>query len=332
MTRAGGALILAAMLAALCVVSLAVGSGVGPHDVPYSTVVDGLLHRDRVDPDLLTLLDGRLTRTALGLLAGLALGAAGALTQGHTRNPLADPGLLGINAGAACAVVIGVFVFGSTGTLANAVAALLGAGLAAIAVFALANLSGGTPLTLLLAGTGLTAFLMAVTSAIVLSDGATLDVWRTWNVGALAGRGTDVLTTALPFLVAGLVLALAGGWFLNLLSLGDDMATALGGRVWLIRLSGMATITLLAGAATAACGPIVFLGLVAPHLARAVTGPDYRWVVPFSALIGAALLIGCDVLGRVVARPGEVPAGVMLALVGGPALILMVRRRRLPAV
>lgn len=332
MTRAGGALILAAMLAALCVVSLAVGSGVGPHDVPYSTVVDGLLHRDRVDPDLLTLLDGRLTRTALGLLAGLALGAAGALTQGHTRNPLADPGLLGINAGAACAVVIGVFVFGSTGTLANAVAALLGAGLAAIGVFALANLSGGTPLTLLLAGTGLTAFLMAVTSAIVLSDGATLDVWRTWNVGALAGRGTDVLTTALPFLVAGLVLALAGGWFLNLLSLGDDMATALGGRVWLIRLSGMATITLLAGAATAACGPIVFLGLVAPHLARAVTGPDYRWVVPFSALLGAALLIGCDVLGRVVARPGEVPAGVMLALVGGPALILMVRRRRLPAV
>ncbi|MFC0314707.1 FecCD family ABC transporter permease [Gordonia phosphorivorans] len=332
MTRAGGALLLAAMLAALCVVSLAVGSGVGPHDVPYSTVVDGLLHRDRVDPDLLTLLDGRLTRTALGLLAGLALGSAGALTQGHTRNPLADPGLLGINAGAACAVVIGVFVFGSTGTLANAVAALLGAGLAAIGVFALANLSGGTPLTLLLAGTGLTAFLMAVTSAIVLSDGATLDVWRTWNVGALAGRGTDVLTTALPFLVAGLVLALAGGWFLNLLSLGDDMATALGGRVWLIRLSGMATITLLAGAATAACGPIVFLGLVAPHLARAVTGPDYRWVVPFSALIGAALLIGCDVLGRVVARPGEVPAGVMLALVGGPALILMVRRRRLPAV
>lgn len=332
MTRVSGALLLGVLLTGLCVVSVAVGSGVGPHDLGYGTVVDGFFHRDRVDGEIAKLIDGRLTRTALGLLAGAALGAAGALTQGHTRNPLADPGLLGINAGAACAVVIGVFVFGTTGTVSTAAAALIGAGLASVAVFALANVSGATPLTLVLAGAGLTAFLMAVTSAIVLSDGATLDAWRTWNVGALGGRGADVLATVAPLVLVGLVAALAGGWFLNLLSLGDDMATALGGRVRLIRLSGVATITLLAGAATAACGPIAFLGLVVPHLARAITGPDYRWVVPFSSLLGAALLVGCDVLGRVVARPGEVPAGVMLALVGGPALILMVRRRRLPAV
>ncbi|MCK0439431.1 iron ABC transporter permease [Gordonia alkaliphila] len=332
MTRVSGALLLGVLLTGLCVVSVAVGSGLGPHDLGYGTVVDGLFHRDRVDGEIAKLIDGRLTRTALGLLAGAALGAAGALTQGHTRNPLADPGLLGINAGAACAVVIGVFVFGTTGTVSTAAAALIGAGLASVAVFALANVSGATPLTLVLAGAGLSAFLMAVTSATVLSDGATLDAWRTWNVGALGGRGADVLATVAPLVLVGLVAALAGGWFLNLLSLGDDMATALGGRVWLIRLSGIATITLLAGAATAACGPIAFLGLVVPHLARAITGPDYRWVVPFSALLGAALLVGCDVLGRVVARPGEVPAGVMLALVGGPALILMVRRRRLPAV
>ncbi|GAA3954897.1 iron ABC transporter permease [Gordonia caeni] len=327
-----GALALGVVLVALCVASIAVGSGLGPHDLSYSTVIDALLNRDTVDGELVKLVDNRVTRTVLGLIVGLALGAAGALTQGHTRNPLADPGLLGINAGAACAVVIGVFVFGSAGPLMNTVSALIGAGLASLAVFALANLSGGTPLTLVLAGTGLSAFLMAITSAIVLSDGASLDVWRTWNVGALAGRGTEVLWTALPFIVAGLILALAGGWFLNLLSLGDDMATALGGRIWLIRLTGIGTITLLAGAATAACGPIVFLGLVVPHLARPITGPDYRWVVPYSALIGAVLLVACDVLGRVLARPGEVPAGVMLAVVGGPALMLMVRRRRLPNV
>lgn len=332
MRRTVGAFALVTTLIALSLASVAIGSGVGVHDLSYATVLDALIHPDRVDGELVKLVDNRLTRTVLGLLAGLALGAAGALTQGHTRNPLADPGLLGINAGAACAVVTGVFLLGSSSPLTATLAGLLGAGLASIAVFALANFSGGTPLTLVLAGTGLSAFLMAITSAIVISDGASLDVWRAWNIGALAGRGPDVVATAAPFIIVGLVLALAGGWFLNLLSLGDDMATALGGRVWLIRLTGIATITLLAGAATAACGPIIFLGLVVPHLARAVTGPDYRWVVPYSALFGAALLLACDVLGRVVARPGEISAGVMLALVGGPALMLMVRRRKLPAV
>ncbi|GAC59002.1 putative ABC transporter permease protein [Gordonia hirsuta DSM 44140 = NBRC 16056] len=332
MKKAFGALALGVLLAALCLASLAVGSGLGVHDLSYTTVFEALTDRAAVDPELVKLVDNRLVRTGLGLSAGLALGAAGALTQGHTRNPLADPGLLGINAGAAFAVVTVVFIVGATSPLIGAVAALGGAAVAALAVFALANLSGGTPITLVLAGTGLSAFGMAITSAIVLSDGAALNVWRTWNVGALAGRGPEVLWATLPFIAVGLVLALAGGWFLNLLSLGDEMATALGGRLLLIRLTGIATIALLAGAATAACGPIVFLGLVVPHLARAVVGPDYRWIVPYSALIGAVLLLACDVLGRVLARPGEIPVGVMLALVGGPALMLMVRRRRLPAV
>lgn len=332
MRRSIGAVALGALLAALCLASVASGSGLGPHDLDLPAVVSALTDRSSVDGELVKLVDNRLTRTLLGVFAGLALGAAGALTQGHTRNPLADPGLLGINAGAACAVVTGVFLFGSTSPLINAVAALIGAGIAALIVFAIANLSGGTPLTLVLAGTGLSAFLMAVTSAIVLSDGASLNVWRTWNVGALAGRGDEILWTTAPFIIVGLVLALAGGWFLNLLSLGDDMATALGGRVLAIRLTGVATIALLAGAATAACGPIVFLGLMVPHLARLLVGPDYRWIVPYSALLGALLLLACDILGRVVARPGEIPAGVMLALVGGPVLMLMVRRRKLPSV
>lgn len=332
MRKSLGATLLVAALVGACIASVALGSGVGPHDIGPGTVFHALFTPSSVSDDISTLVDNRLTRTLLALFAGLALGAAGALTQGHTRNPLADPGLLGVNAGAACAVVTGVFAFGLTSPLASTALALLGAALAAAAVFVLANITGSSPLTLVLAGTGLSAFLTAVTSAIVLNDGASLNVWRTWNVGSVAGRDAEVLWTAAPFIVMGLVLALTGGWFLNLLSLGDDMAAALGGRVLLIRLTGILTIALLAGASTAACGPIVFLGLVVPHLARPITGPDYRWIVPYSALIGAVLLIVCDVLGRLVARPGEVQVGVMLALIGAPALILMVRRRRLPTV
>ncbi|MFT4087509.1 MAG: iron ABC transporter permease [Gordonia sp. (in: high G+C Gram-positive bacteria)] len=332
MQKTLGAVALLAALVAVCLASVAFGSGIGPHDVGPMTALDAVFRSSTVSDDIATLVDNRVARTLLGLFVGLALGAAGALTQGHTRNPLADPGLLGINAGAACAVVTGVFAFGVSSPLASTGLALIGAGLAAAAVFVLADVTGGSPLTLVLAGTGLSAFLTAVTSAIVLSDGASLDVWRAWNVGSLSGRESSVLWTAAPFIIVGLLLALSGGWFLNLLSLGDDMAAALGGRVLLIRVTGILTIMLLAGASTAACGPIVFLGLVVPHLARAVTGPDYRWIVPYSALIGALMLLACDVVGRVIARPGEVQVGVTLALVGAPALMLMVRRKRLPTV
>ncbi|MFW0797525.1 iron ABC transporter permease [Gordonia sp. CPCC 205515] len=274
----------------------------------------------------------RVPRTVLGLVVGLAIGAAGAVTQGHTRNPLADPGMLGVNAGAACAVVIGVYVLGVQSPLGFMFYGMVGAFLAATAVFGLSALSGSSPLTLILAGTGLSALLLAVTSGIVLSDSVTLDTWRFWNVGATSGRGMDVFWASLPFIVMGLVLALASGLFLNVLSLGDDMTKALGSRVMVIRIIGIIAITLLVGAATAACGPIVFLGLVVPHIARAFTGPDYRWIIPYSALLGAILILVCDILGRVIARPGEVQVGVMLALVGAPFLIVLVRRRKLATV
>lgn len=276
--------------------------------------------------------DLRFPRTLLGLTVGLAIGAAGALAQGHTRNPLADPGMLGVNAGAACAVVVGVYLLGIQSPIAYMAFGLLGALVAASAVFGLSALSGASPLTLILAGTGLSALLLAITSGIVLSDAATLDVWRFWNVGATSGRGLDVFSASLPFIVIGLVLALGSGYFLNVLSLGEDMTKALGSRVVLIRTVGILSITLLVGAATAACGPIVFLGLVVPHIARAITGPDYRWIVPYAALLGAILVLVCDVLGRVIARPGEVQVGVVLALVGAPFLIALVRRRKLASV
>lgn len=326
MKKGLGVIVLVVAIALAFVASLAIGA----RDVPLSDVFDALA-RALAGGGLDTLYDRRLNRTVLGLVVGLAIGAAGALTQGHTRNPLADPGLLGINAGAACAVVIGAFVFGTSGALVNTVLGLIGALVAAAAVFGLSSVTGSSPLTLVLAGAGITACLTAISSALVLMDGASLDTWRFWNVGAIRHEA-DVLWTTLPFIVVGLILALAGGWFLNLLSLGDDMATALGGRVGRIRVAGIVGIALLAGAATAACGPIVFLGLVVPHLARAVAGPDYRWIVPYSALFGALLILVCDVIGRVIARPGEAQVSVVLALIGGPVLMLMVRRRKLPTV
>ncbi|AUH67925.1 MULTISPECIES: FecCD family ABC transporter permease [Gordonia] len=328
MKKVIGAVVLVVAIGIAFVASIAIGT----RDVPPGEVLNALLHGSSSPDGLGVLVHSRLIRTVLGLVVGLAIGAAGALAQGHTRNPLADPGLLGINAGAACAVVTGVFVFGTSGPLANTVLALAGAFVAAAAVFGLSTVTGSSPLTLVLAGAGLSACLTAVSSALVLSDGATLDTWRFWNVGAVSGRGADVLWTTLPFIVVGLVLAFAGGWFLNLMSLGDDMATALGGRVGLIRVTGIIGIALLAGAATAACGPIVFLGLIVPHIARAFTGPDYRWIVPYSALAGALLILVCDVIGRVIARPGEAQVSVVLALIGGPMLMIMVRRRRLPTV
>lgn len=276
--------------------------------------------------------DLRFPRTLLGLFVGLAIGAAGAITQGHTRNPIADPGILGVNAGAACAVVIGVYLFGIGSPTSYMAFGLLGAVIASAVVFGVSTLTGAGPVTLVLAGTGLSAMLIAITSAVVLSDSDSLDAWRFWSVGSLAGRGLDIFWAALPFIVIGLVLAVASGFFLNVLALGDDVAKALGSRVLLIRAVGVVGITLLVGAATAACGPIVFLGLVVPHIARAFTGPDYRWIVPYSALIGATLLLWCDVIGRVIARPDEIQVGVVLAFVGAPFLIAMVRRTKLMSV
>ncbi|MFD0838563.1 FecCD family ABC transporter permease [Williamsia serinedens] len=317
------------LLAVAATASIAIGS----RALGLGEVWDALWSAQGTDDTVGIVRDLRVPRTLLGLLVGLAMGAAGALTQAHTRNPLADPGLLGVNAGAACAVVVGVYTLGIATPMQYMGFGLVGAVLAAVAVFgASAATKGASPITLVLAGTGLSALLLAITSGIVLVDTASLDAWRFWNVGSIVGRGTDVIWAALPFVVAGLVLAIGSGFFLNVIGLGDDMSRALGSRVLTVRVVGILAITLLSGAATAACGPIVFLGLVAPHLARAVVGSDYRWIVPYSALIGAVLLLASDVIGRVVARPGEIQVGIVLAVVGAPMLIHLVRARRLVSV
>ena len=326
--RLGGLLLLIAALAAVCVASIAFGS----RTIPVGDVWHFLWNKDGTDVS--GIVHGlRIPRTALGLVAGAAIGAAGALTQGHTRNPMADPGILGVNAGAACTVVLGVYVIGITTPIEYMGFGLVGALIASSLMFLIASAGkGANPLTLILAGTGLSVLLMAITSAIVLVDTASLDAWRFWQVGSTQGRGWDVIVATLPFIVPGMVLAVMSGFYLNVLSLGDDVAHALGTWVRQARIIGIVGITLLVGAATAACGPIVFLGLVAPHIARFVTGPDYRWVVPYSALIGGLLLVGSDVIGRVIARPGEVQAGIILAAIGAPFFIGLVQAKKLVAV
>ena len=251
--------------------------------------------------------------------------------QGLTRNPLADPGILGVNAGAALFVVIGIYWFGLTSLLGYVWFAFAGAAIASVIVYALGSLGreGATPVKLALAGAALTALLGSITTAILLIDVDTLDQFRFWAVGSLAGRTATVAANVAPFIAVGLVLAMACGPVLNTLALGDDVARGLGQRVGLTRLLGAVSIVLLCGAATAAAGPIVFVGLAIPHVARAITGPDYRWIMPYSMVLAPILLLGADIIGRVVARPGEVQVGIVTAIIGAPVFIGLVRSRKL---
>ncbi|MCP2253810.1 iron complex transport system permease protein [Prauserella aidingensis] len=315
------------LLAAACALSLAVGT----KNIPVTTVFEALTAFDPGDVDHLVVSERRVPRTLAGLLVGAALGLAGTLIQGVTRNPLADPGIFGVNAGAALFVVLGIAVFGVTSLTGYVWFGFAGAAAASAVVYAIGSLGrgGAAPLKLALTGAALTAALSSLQSAVLLTDPATHDRFRFWQVGSLAGRDPDVVGQALPFLVVGVAGALLLGKVLNGLSLGDDVARSFGqntttDRVW----CGLAVVV-LAGASTALAGPITFLGLAVPHLARTVAGPDYRRILPLSMLIGPVLLVLADVLGRVVARPGEVQAGVVTALLGAPVLVLLVRRRKL---
>ena len=325
-TRTAGISLAVAALVAVALLSLAIGAKA----IPLSTVIDSLLHpSDTQDSVIIT--DLRVPRTILGLLVGAALGLAGALMQALTRNPLADPGLLGVNAGAAAAVIVAIALLGLTGITAYVWFAFLGAAIASVVVYAIGTGGRGaaTPARLALAGTAITAALTAFTYAVALSDPDMLQRFNQWNVGSLAGRDTDTVWRVAPFLVAGIVLALLLTRSLNALALGDDTARALGANVGRTRIAGAVAITLLCGAATAAAGPIVFVGLTIPYVARAIVGPDQRWVLPYSALLGPVLLLGADVVGRVVARPGELEVGIVTAMLGAPVFIALVRRRRI---
>ncbi|MET0684661.1 MAG: iron chelate uptake ABC transporter family permease subunit [Solirubrobacteraceae bacterium] len=328
-TRGVGIAVAFGGLAFTALLSLAVGA----RSIPLGDVVEALRGHGEGTRDATIVTDLRVPRTLLGIAAGASLGLAGALMQSLTRNPLADPGLLGINAGAAAAVVIAIGLLGLAGSTAYVWFAFLGAGLAAVAVYMIgaAGRGGATPVRLALAGTAISAALTAVIYGIVLTDPLLLQKYNLWSVGGLGGRGRSELAGVVPFMVMGAVAALLLARSLNALAMGEDSARALGARVGVTRIGGAAAITLLCGAATAAVGPLYFLGLTVPHAARALCGPDVRWVLAYSAVLGAILLLVADVIGRVLVAPEELQAGLMLAFVGAPLFIVIVRKRNIPA-
>lgn len=325
----GRGLQLAWLLAAVVVLAIVTSASlaIGARGLAAGSVWDALVRFDPANGNH-AVVHARIPRTVLGLSAGGALGLAGAAMQGVTRNPLADPGIIGVNAGAALAVVTGIYVFGVTSLTGYIWFAFIGAAAAAAAVYLIASLGrdGATPVKLALAGAALSAGLYSLMNVILVSSRDTLDRFRFWQVGGIAGRDWAVVLPGLPFLAAGALIVLFTGRILNGLALGDDMARGLGLRVGPARGLTALGIVLLCGSATALAGPIGFVGLVIPHAVRFLAGPDYRWILPFSLVLAPALLLAADVIGRVILLPGEVPAGIMTALVGAPVFVWLVRR------
>lgn len=299
----------------------------GVADIQPSTVLAAFTAFDN-SPAHLIIRTVRLPRALLGVAVGASLAVAGAIMQALTRNPLAAPGILGINAGAALFVVGALFLLRLSSLSAYVWCALLGAALAGGIVYALGSLghSGASPLRLTIAGAAMTSLLASLTQAILTLNERTLDEMRFWLAGSIAGRDLNLALQALPFIAAGLLGALLLGRQITLLTLGDEVAQGLGQRTGLIRAAAALVVVLLAGSAVAVAGPIGFVGLIVPHLARALVGTDYRWILPHAALQGALLLVVADVAARMVIQPQEAPVGVMTALVGAPFFIYVARR------
>lgn len=303
----------------------------GSNPIAPATVLHALL--DPLSDGDAIVWGSRVPRTLLGVLVGCCLGVAGAVMQGQTGNPLADPGLFGVSAGASLAVVLGVYVIGVNSPVLTLAMALLGAVVASVIVFGVAAMGRGlsSPVPLAIAGTAVTALLGAITSFLVLTDQETLEAYRIWVVGSLSGRTLDGVGPVLFFVAAGLVCAAANVRSLNNLALGTEMARGLGESLLRARLVGLGAITLLTAGAVALAGPIAFVGLTAPHVARALVGGNHYRLLPASGLVGIVALLACDVLGRLIGGQAEVAVGVVLAALGGVAFVLIVRRTKLAA-
>lgn len=320
--RAVGLLVAVAILLLVALASIAIGA----KELSVDQVWHGLFHDSGSYGDVVV--DERLSRTLLGVLAGAALGLSGAVLQALTRNPLADPGLLGINAGASAAVVTAITYFGVTSLSGYVWFAFAGAAAVGALVWFLGGSRGATPVRLALAGTAISAALYGYLQAVMITDDAALGKMRFWTVGSLSSATDSTIGQVLPFLAVGTVLALFLARPLNAVAMGDDTARALGADLNRTRALAMLAATVLCGAATAACGPIVFVGLMVPHAVRSFTGPDLRWILPYAAILSPVLLLGADVVGRIVARPAELQVGIVTAIIGGPVFIFLVRRRR----
>jgi len=327
--RVLGLVLLAAGVVGVVLISLAFGT----RQIEFPVVVDAILAPDPTNNDHAVVRDLRVPRTVIGLLAGAALAVAGGIMQGLTRNPLADPGLLGVNAGASLFVVLGITFLGITAASGYVWFAFAGAAAATVLVYAVGAGRGGnpTPVTLTLAGAAVTAVITSVITLVLLQNLDTLNQYRFWSVGSLVGRELSTVTVVIPFLVIGFVLAAIVARMLNVLALGEDVARGLGQNIVLARVLAAVAIVLLCGGATSISGPIVFVGLVVPHIVRRFTGPDYRWILAYSFLLGAILLVLADVIGRLVVQPTELEAGIVVAFLGAPVMIALVRRSKVGA-
>ncbi|HEY0188503.1 MAG TPA: iron chelate uptake ABC transporter family permease subunit [Cellulomonas sp.] len=327
MLRRRRALGLATVLAVLALTVLA-SLAFGANPLSLGEVWRGFWHPDDTDASIIvwTL---RIPRTVVGLLVGAAFGVAGALIQALTRNPLADAGILGVNAGAGFAVTLGAGVLGLTTLTGYIWFAFLGAAATTVLVYLIGTAGRGTvaPVTLVLAGVALSAVLGGFSTFLTLIDEDTFETVRDWGVGTIARTTLSDSAAVVPFLAAGLLLALLLAGPLNSVALGDELAASLGTDVLRVRVLGVVAITLLAGGATALTGGIAFVGLMVPHVVRWFTGPDQRWVIACSALAAQVLVLAADVVGRVIARPSEIEVGIVTAVVGAPVLIALVRRR-----
>ncbi len=319
------------ILVVLLTVAVFVSACFGTRDIPLATTWEAIVAFDPTSSEHLLVVNQRIPRALVSVLVGLCLGVAGAVMQALTRNPLAEPGILGVNAGAAVLIACGIAFLSLTQPVHYMWLGLLGAALAGAAVYLLGGVRRGTnPVRLVLAGAALTVVLGALTQLVIINGvDEVFDRYRHWMVGSVAGRGYEVLVPVGLLAAVGLVLAFSLARPLDSAMLGEDLSRSLGGnpnRIW--ALAGIAVI-ILAGSATAGAGPIAFLGLAAPHLARLIAGVDHRWVLPYSGLLAALIITVADTLGRIIPPRGEISVGIMVALLGGPFFVYLVRTRRI---
>ncbi len=323
--RLTGLLVVALVVIVLCGLSLAFGSRAVTFD-DFIAVLAG--HNDTVSQAAIIT---RLPRTVLALLVGAALAVAGATMQAITRNPVADPGILGVTNGAALSVVVGLAFFGVTAPLGQMAFAVVGAALAAVFVYTVGSLGrgGATPLKLALAGAATSAAFASLVSAVMLPRIDLLQSFQSWQVGGVGGADWSRIALTAPALALGALICFATARGMNSLALGDDMAAGLGENVARTRIIAAVGAVVLTGAATAIAGPIGFVGLVIPHVCRMLVGTDHRWLLPFSALAGAGLLVAADIIGRVASPTAqEIQVGIVTAIIGAPFFIWIVRRQK----
>lgn len=319
-------LLLCIVMLGICIVaSLVFGSRL----IRLQELVDGLFHSD-VESYGASIVRKRISRTVFSLLCGAALGVSGALMQSVTRNPLADPSILGVNTGAALFVVCGIAFLNISASAQYIWLALAGAAVTAVFVFGIGSMGrgGATPLKLVLAGAATSAALSSLVAAIMLPRSYVMDQFRFWQVGSVGSGSWSAIATFAPFLIVGLATAVLTAPALNALALGDDAATGLGVKTGVLRLVAALAGVILCGTVTALAGPIGFVGLLATHVMRLLLGADLRFVIPMSAISGAVILTLADVCGRLLGSPGELEVGVVTAFIGAPILILLAMRSK----